>query len=254
MKSRTSTCITAMILFAALSAPLRLAAQVTGSGTINYVPIWTGGTTLGNSTIFQTGSKVGIHTTAPTATLTVIGPNALATQNASTALQASGGAGGNGITNVAPHGGTGGGIVLMSGPGGTSACGLVFCALGGSGGSVTISGGKGGNGPNYGGPGGYLLLQPGAGGSGSVGKGSPGNVLLAPYGGNVGVGTTSPAAKLYVAGSFIATGTKSALVETASYGKRQLYAVESPENWFEDFGGERRLQGPLHRHSSTHFF
>ena len=62
-------------------------------------------------------------------------------------------------------------------------------------------------------------------------------------GGNVGIGTTSPGAKLHVVGNFIATGTKSALVETASYGKRQLYAVESPENWFEDFGGAELIQG-----------
>jgi hypothetical protein len=62
-------------------------------------------------------------------------------------------------------------------------------------------------------------------------------------GGNVGIGTTSPAARLHVVGDFIATGAKSALVETASYGKRQLYAVESPENWFEDFGGAQLIQG-----------
>ncbi len=30
---------------------------------------------------------------------------------------------------------------------------------------------------------------------------------------------------------------------TISYGKRELYAVESPENWFEDFGGAELIQG-----------
>jgi hypothetical protein len=55
------------------------------------------------------------------------------------------------------------------------------------------------------------------------------------FAGNVGIGTPNPTAKLHVIGDFVATGSKSALVETASYGKRQLYAMESPENWFEDF-------------------
>jgi hypothetical protein len=39
-----------------------------------------------------------------------------------------------------------------------------------------------------------------------------------------------------VEGDFTATGTKSAIVETRDYGWRSLYAVESPQNWFEDFG------------------
>src|SRR5258707_619348 len=65
-----------------------------------------------------------------------------------------------------------------------------------------------------------------------------------PFGeGKVGIGTDAPRAKLHVVGDFIATGTKSALVETASYGDRHLYAVESPENWFEDFGGARLNKG-----------
>jgi hypothetical protein len=41
---------------------------------------------------------------------------------------------------------------------------------------------------------------------------------------------------IHVNGHFTATGLKSATVETSSYGKRKLYAMESPENWFEDFG------------------
>jgi len=43
--------------------------QVTGSGTKNYIPIWTSGTALGNSVIYQNGSNVGIGTKAPAATL-----------------------------------------------------------------------------------------------------------------------------------------------------------------------------------------
>ena len=45
---------------------------------------------------------------------------------------------------------------------------------------------------------------------------------------------------LYVGDAYVdnlyATYSKSALVSTADYGWRALYAVESPENWFEDFG------------------
>lgn len=44
-------------------------------------------------------------------------------------------------------------------------------------------------------------------------------------------------------GGFIASGPKSALVTTASYGNRQLYAMESPENWFEDFGKAQLTNG-----------
>ena len=36
-----------------------------GSGTANYIPKFTGATTLGNSVIYQTASKVGIGTTTP---------------------------------------------------------------------------------------------------------------------------------------------------------------------------------------------
>jgi trimeric autotransporter adhesin len=48
---------------------------VTGSGTTNYVPLWTSSTNLGNSVLFQTGSgsaaKVGLGTTSPQAALDV---------------------------------------------------------------------------------------------------------------------------------------------------------------------------------------
>jgi len=72
-----------------------------------------------------------------------------------------------------------------------------------------------------------------------------GNVMTFASGlGRVGIGTTNPNATLHVNGSFVVTGgSKSALVETASYGKRLLYAVESPQNWFEDFGSAKMVHG-----------
>src|SRR5579863_9982552 len=46
---------------------------VTGSGTTNYIPIWTSSTALGNSKLYQTGGKVGVGTTTPAYALDVNG-------------------------------------------------------------------------------------------------------------------------------------------------------------------------------------
>ena len=48
-------------------------ATVTGSGTANYIPLWTGSSTQGNSKLYQTGGKIGVGTTAPTVALDVNG-------------------------------------------------------------------------------------------------------------------------------------------------------------------------------------
>ena len=62
----------------AMSAAQTAAPAVSGTGTTDFLPLWTNSTgTLGNSVLFQTGSgttaKVGINTTAPAATLDVNG-------------------------------------------------------------------------------------------------------------------------------------------------------------------------------------
>jgi len=44
-----------------------------GSGTTNTVPLWTSSSTLGNSTITESGNKIGINFAAPTSTLEVGG-------------------------------------------------------------------------------------------------------------------------------------------------------------------------------------
>jgi len=49
---------------------------VGGSGTKNFIPIWTSSTNLGNSTMFETGGKVGIGITTPAATLDANGKGA----------------------------------------------------------------------------------------------------------------------------------------------------------------------------------
>jgi hypothetical protein len=225
MKSRILTCITAIVLFATLANPVQVTAQISGGGTGNYIPIWTSSTTLGNSEIVQSGGDVGVNTTTPSATLTVVGQNGTGLYGARPVLAVMGGRGGN-----VPYGdfgtaGSGGGLTLSGGSGG-SAC----YASGGTGGAILITGGRG-------------ATSAGASTRCAGLAGAPGSVILVPSGGNVGVGTTSPTAKLYVAGNFIATGSKSALVETISYGKRQLYAMESPENWFEDFGRAQLRDG-----------
>jgi hypothetical protein len=44
-------------------------------------------------------------------------------------------------------------------------------------------------------------------------------------------------------GDMTAIGTKTALVTTQDYGQRKLYAMESPQNWFEDFGSAQLVNG-----------
>jgi hypothetical protein len=67
--------------------------------------------------------------------------------------------------------------------------------------------------------------------------------------GNVGIGISAPTEKLEVAGNvringdFVATGTKSAVVTLADKREVTLYAIESPGNWFEDFGSAKLTKG-----------
>jgi hypothetical protein len=61
------------LVVAVLSLFLPMAAQVGGTGTTKYVPLWTGSSTLGNSVLFQSGGKVGVGKTTPVASLDVNG-------------------------------------------------------------------------------------------------------------------------------------------------------------------------------------
>jgi trimeric autotransporter adhesin len=53
---------------------------VTGKGTKNYVPMWTGAETLGNSTLYETAGNVGIGTKTPKAPVDVVGTGTIAIQ------------------------------------------------------------------------------------------------------------------------------------------------------------------------------
>jgi hypothetical protein len=59
---------------------VQVPAGVTGKGAKNFVPVWTGATTLGNSLIYETGGKVGIGTKTPKAEVDVVGKGALGMQ------------------------------------------------------------------------------------------------------------------------------------------------------------------------------
>lgn len=48
-------------------------AQVTGSGTENYLPLWTSSSAIGNSRLYQSSGNVGVNTTSPQYSLDVGG-------------------------------------------------------------------------------------------------------------------------------------------------------------------------------------
>jgi hypothetical protein len=54
---------------------------VGGTGTTNYIPLWTNSTTLGRSILFQNGLNVGLGTTAPLAKFQVSAATPLVTIN-----------------------------------------------------------------------------------------------------------------------------------------------------------------------------
>jgi hypothetical protein len=76
--------------------------SVGGTGTSSFVPLWTNSTTLGNSLLFESGTKIGVNTTTPGATLSVRGNGSFFADSNTEALQ------------VTQAGGTGSGIVAST--------------------------------------------------------------------------------------------------------------------------------------------
>ena len=68
-------------------------------------------------------------------------------------------------------------------------------------------------------------------------------VMTLDNSGQVGIGTVSPSQMLHVNGNFVASGTKSAIVDTAHYGQRKLYAFEQASNRFADEGKAKLVNG-----------
>jgi len=63
-------------------------AGVTGAGTKNFVPVWTGASTLGNSLIYETGGNVGVGTKTPKAAVDIVGKGTLGLQVTAPGAQA----------------------------------------------------------------------------------------------------------------------------------------------------------------------
>lgn len=103
-------------------------ASVTGKGTKNFVPLWTGTTTLGNSAIYQTGGNVGIGTQTPKAEVDVVGTGVLGIQATVAGTQAA-------IAGIATatKGGTTGTYGQSSDPGGNGVYGFDNAKTGGTG-------------------------------------------------------------------------------------------------------------------------
>ncbi|MFL6229011.1 MAG: tail fiber domain-containing protein [Pyrinomonadaceae bacterium] len=168
---------------------------VSGSGTANTVPLWTGTSSLANSVITQSGGNIGVGTTAPTSALHVVGASqpTVATgigADAPSVLQVVGGNGGSTNDYAPSYGGNGADVLIQAGNGGTG-----------------FNGGGAGHG-------GSITLRPGSHGGQAGGPNvhSSGDLLLAPsdggqYGENVLIGPTDTAdpnhyySKLHVAGN-----------------------------------------------------
>jgi len=80
--------------------------------------------------------------------------------------------------------------------------------------------------------------------AGQIGSGVQGSTTIAGAVGVYGVGAVAGRfdGDMQVNGNFNATGTKSAIVVASDGVTRQLYCMESPESWFEDYA-EARVSG-----------
>src|SRR5580692_10560366 len=101
---------------------------VTGKGTKNYVPIWTGAETLGDSMIYEAGGNVGIGTKTPKAPIDVVSTGTIAIQATAPGTEAaiSG-------TATATSGGATGMYGQSSDPNGNGVFGMDKATTGGSG-------------------------------------------------------------------------------------------------------------------------
>jgi hypothetical protein len=232
--------------------------NVGGGGIAGFIPIWTNGTTLGDSRIFQAGSNIAMgNVFAPTSLQVTAGLQVTGTITGTKVSTSA-----PGIQNIAVTGKTTGdssyGVYGYST--GNSASGLVGQAVGTGGAGVVgfstygwgVIGGDSTSGTEKGGVLGQSLdgiaVSANATGHGTgittynntldsatllAVNASPGPGALSFFAGNpsatLGCWITS-------VGDLSCSGSKSAMVALDGGRKVALYAVESPENWFEDYG------------------
>jgi trimeric autotransporter adhesin len=103
-------------------------AGVTGKGAKDFVPLWTSGSTLGNSLIFQTGGNLGVGTKTPKANLDLVGTGKIGIRATVPGTQAA-------ISGVATatSGGTTGVAGISADPNGNGVFGINNAKTGGAG-------------------------------------------------------------------------------------------------------------------------
>jgi hypothetical protein len=198
---------------------LALTSDITSSisGTTNYIPKFTGSSSIGNSVIYESSSNIGIGTTAPSTKLHVLASDGLNEGLAATIIRQGGSAGNNGIlvdvTNtvgqyVADFRIANSSVMRLDasgnlGIGTTAPSQRLHLASGTTNTAINISHSSNGGVIGYSNTGSTGNLFYVTNGSGVIGSG-----ITMDNSGNVGIGTTSPSTSLQVNGT-ITIGTLS---------------------------------------------
>jgi hypothetical protein len=162
---------------------------VTGTGAANYVARWTSSSNIGTGILYDTGSLVGVNTTAPSKTLDVFGD--VRFQSANSRIDFT--TGYNGLGDLPA------GVLLSTWATANNNLAIIPSAQGTAGSKVVLGA--------YNGSTWKSMVQ-----FENVSSGDP-NLILAANGGNVGISTSTPSYKLEVQGNtfindylFIANG------------------------------------------------